>query len=96
MTIIKQTQNVLSSGVWHQSPTSSQEANWKHGQGVYSREAERTAGLSGFNHPASHAFQLPDCQEVPGSQQLLCQLHRCVFSSSLRDYFQFLSFRGVK
>lgn len=66
----------LSPGVWHQSPSSSQEANRKHGQGVHSREAERTADLSGLNYPAPPAFQLPVCQEVPGPQQLLCQLHR--------------------
>lgn len=66
----------LSLGVWHQSPSSSQETNWKHGQGVHSREAERTADLPGLNYPAPSAFQLPVCQEVPGPQQLLCQLHR--------------------
>lgn len=63
-------------GVWHHSPSSTQEANWKHGPRVHRREAERTADLSGLNYPASLAIQLLVCQEVSGPQQLLCQLHR--------------------
>lgn len=75
-------------GVRHQSPSSSQEANWKHGQGVHSREAKGTADLPGLNYPAPLAFQLPVHQEVPGPQQLLSQLHRSAPSSSLRDDFK--------
>lgn len=63
-------------GVWHHSPSSPQEANRKHGQRIHSGEAERTAELSGLNYPAPSTVNLTDGQEVPGPQQLLCQLHR--------------------
>lgn len=65
-------------GVWHRSPSSSEEADRKHGQRIHSREAERAADLSGLHYPASHALQFPACQEVPRPQQLLSQLHRFV------------------
>lgn len=79
--VIKQT-NISSlllfvpAGVWYHSPSSTQKAHWKHGQGVHRREAEGAADLSGLNYPASLALQLLVCQEVSGPQQLLCQLHR--------------------
>lgn len=62
----------------HQSPSPTEEADRKHGQGVHSREAERTADLSGLHYPTSLALQFPACQKVSGPQQLLGQLHRFV------------------
>lgn len=84
----------LSAGVRHQSSSSPEEADRKHGQGVHSREAERTAGLSGLYYPAPTALQRSACQEVPGPKQLFFQLYRFVSSSSPTDYFQLVSFRG--
>lgn len=61
-------QMVVCPGLWYRSPPSSQEANWKHGQGFHSRTAKRATGISGLSYSAPCAVQLPACQKVPGPQ----------------------------